>query len=211
MKWEILLDTVGKEPLFSSALLLAGRVSPEGLGQQLARWTKAGKLIQLRRGLYALAGAYRKAEPHPFLVANQLRQPSYVSLQSALAYYGMIPEYVPIVTSMTTQRPGLVETPLGSFLYKHLKPSFFKGFRLLEVEAGQQFLLASPEKSLLDLVYLTPGADNQEYLRELRLGNFSALDMRALREMARDSGSPKLQRAVEGIAGLAAAEEYQAL
>jgi len=211
MKWEILLDTVGKEPLFSSALLLAGRVSPEGLGQQLARWTKAGKLIQLRRGLYALAGAYRKAEPHPFLVANQLRQPSYVSLQSALAYYGMIPEYVPIVTSMTTQRPGLVETPLGSFLYKHLKPSFFKGFRLLEVEAGQQFLLASPEKSLLDLVYLTPGADNQEYLRELRLGNFSALDMRALREMARDSGSPKLQRAVEGIAGLAAAEEYQTL
>ncbi len=211
MTWKELLGTVGKEPVFSSALLLAGRVSPEGLSQQLARWTKTGKLIQLRRGLYALAGAYRKVEPHPFLVANQLRQPSYVSLQSALAYYGMIPEYVPVVTSATTQRPGLVETPLGNFLYKHLKAPFFKGFRLLEIEAGQRIFLASPEKSLLDLVYLTPGADSREYLEELRLGNFPVLNMQTLREMAHDSGSPKLRRAVERIGELATAEEYQVL
>jgi hypothetical protein len=211
MKWEKLLDTVGKEPVFSSALLLAGKVNPQGLGQHLTRWTKAGRLVQLRRGLYTLAGAYRKIEPHPFLVANQLRQPSYVSLQSALAYYGMIPEFVPVVTSVTTQRPGLVETPLGSFLFKHLKSPFFKGFRLLEIETSQRVFLASPEKSLLDLVYLTPGADSQEYLEELRLGNFSALNMHTLQEMARDMGSPKLRRAVEGIGELAAAEEYQVL
>lgn len=211
MKWETLLDTVGREPVFPSTLLLAGEIDPQGLGQQLARWTKAGKLIQLRRGLYALAGAYRKVEPHPFLVANQLRQPSYVSLQSALAYYGMIPEFVPVVTSMTTQRPGLVETPLGNFLFKHLKISFFGGFRLFEIEAGQRIFLASPEKSLLDLVYLTPGADTREYLEELRLGNFPALNMQTLREMARNSGSPKLRRAVERIGELVAAEEYQVL
>ena len=211
MKWEELLGTVGREPVFPSALLLAGTVNPQGLGQQLTRWTKAGRLIQLRRGLYALAGAYRKIEPHPFLIANQLHQPSYVSLQSALAHYGMIPEYVPVVTSVTTQRPGLIETPLGSFLFKHLKSPFFKGFRLLEIEAGQRIFLASPEKSLLDLIYLTPGADSREYLGELRLGSFSALDLRTLREMARDSGSPKLRRAVERIGELATAEEYQVL
>ncbi|MCC7260995.1 MAG: hypothetical protein IT369_00600 [Candidatus Latescibacteria bacterium] len=205
------MGTIGKEPVFSSSLLLAGKVNPQGLGQQLTRWTKAGRLIQLRRGLYSLAGAYRKIEPHPFLIANQLRQPSYISLQSALAYYGMIPEYVPVVTSVTTQRPGLVETPLGSFLFKHLKSPFFKGFRLLEIEAGQRIFLASPEKSLLDLVYLTPGADSREYLEELRLGNFPTLDMLALREMARDTGSPKLRCAVERIGELAIAEEYQVL
>ena len=211
MRWEKLLCTVAMEPLFSSALLLAGKVSPQGLGQQLVRWTKRGRLTQFRRGLYALAGPYRKVEPHPFLVANQLRPPSYVSLQSALAYYGVIPEYVPVVTSVTTQRPGRVETPLGAFLFKHLKPSFFKGFRLLEIQAGQQVFLASSEKALLDLVYLTPGADRREYLAELRLGNFSALDMQALREMAGDTGSPKLVRAVGRIAELATAEEYLSL
>ena len=76
MKWEGLLAIVGHEAVFSSALLLSGRVSAAQVRLQLTRWVQRGRLIQLRRGLYALAPAWRKVEPHPFLVANKLQRGS---------------------------------------------------------------------------------------------------------------------------------------
>jgi len=69
MKWVELLNLVGGEPVFTSALLRSGRVSDAELRPQLARWTKAGRIHQLRRGLYILAPPFRKIEPHPFLIA----------------------------------------------------------------------------------------------------------------------------------------------
>ena len=83
-----MLEIVGNEPVFRTGLLLAGDVDPVHIRRQLGRWAKAGKVYQLRRGLYALAPPYQRTRPHPFLVANHLVRPSYVSLQSALAYYG---------------------------------------------------------------------------------------------------------------------------
>ena len=94
MKWIDLLNLIGGEPVFTSALLRSGSVSDAKLRPQLSRWVKAGKIIQLRRGVYLLASPYRKIDPHPFLIANYLRTGSYVSLQSTLAGYGMIPEHV---------------------------------------------------------------------------------------------------------------------
>ena len=96
MKWNELLFLIGEEPVFSSGMLLAGRPSARQVRLQLSRWVKAGRLIQLRRGLYVLAKPWRKVEPHPFLLANSLRRGTYVSLQSALAWHGTIPEYVPM-------------------------------------------------------------------------------------------------------------------
>ena len=95
---------------------------------------------------------------------------------------------------------------LSTFLFKHVRPAFFFGFKQVELVAGQPILLATPEKSLLDLVYLTPGADDPAYLEELRLDRLSTLDMAALQELARAAGRPKLQRAAARIAALAAAE-----
>ncbi len=86
MNFEQLLASVGDEPLFETSLLLAGEVNPDYLRVQLTRWKNAGRIIQLRRGLYALAPPYRKVRPHPFLIANRLRGASYVSLQSALTF-----------------------------------------------------------------------------------------------------------------------------
>jgi len=92
MKFNELVETVGDEPLFETGLLIAGEVDPDGLRRQLSRWTATGKLYQLRRGLYALAPPFQKIRPHPFVVANHLVRGSYVSCQSALAFYGIIPE-----------------------------------------------------------------------------------------------------------------------
>jgi hypothetical protein len=202
MEFDELLDLMGDEPVFKSAVLLAGDVDVANVRRQLSRWVKAGRLYQLRRGVYALAPPYQKVKPHPFVVANALVQGSYVSLQSALAHYGMIPEYTPVVTSLTTARPGRWRTPLGDMIFRHIKTTWFHGYRQVEVAEGQRAFVASPEKALLDLVYLEPGADAPAYLAELRLSNLDRLDRDALVRLAEESGSPKLGRAAERIIDL---------
>lgn len=211
MDFERLLQIVGDEPAFETGFLLASEVDPDQVRRQLSRWVQARRLYQLRRGLYALAPPYQKVKPHPFLVANRMSRGSYVSLQSALAHYGLIPEYVPVVTSVTTTRPGRWGTPLGIFEYRHIRPALFFGYRRLELGSGQAAFVATPEKALLDLIYLTPGGDTPAYLQELRLQNLERLDLAALRQMSERFERPKMARAVEGIVALARAEaeEYE--
>jgi hypothetical protein len=211
MDFAELVEIVGDEPVFETGLLLAGRVKPADVRRQLSRWTKAGRLYQLRRGLYALAPPFQKSKPHPFLVANRMLPGTYVSLQSALAFYGLIPEHVPVVTSVTTARPGRWQTPLGSYDFRHIKTDLFRGYRLTEVGSRQRAFIATPEKALLDLVYLEPGADSPDYLAELRLQQLSRLELAVLQSEA--AASPKLRRAAAIVAELARTEEldYEAL
>ena len=70
MEFKRLVQIVGDEPVFETALLLAGSAGPRDVRKQLSRWTRGGCLYALRRGLYALAPPFRKIRPHPFLVAN---------------------------------------------------------------------------------------------------------------------------------------------
>jgi|SRR6185295_9990624 len=213
MKLEELLEVVGDEPLFETGLLLAGDVDPADVRQSLSRWVRSGRLIQLRRGLYALAAPFQKVRPHPFLVANCLVPGSYVSLQSALAHFALIPESVPVTTSVTVGRPGRWDTPLGTYDFRHLQSDLLAGFRRMSLNGGQEALVAAPEKALLDLVYLEPAGDSPQYLTELRLQNMDGLDLREVRRLAEASGKPKLRRAAERIAVLAETEarEYQLL
>lgn len=202
MDFEELLQIVGDIPLFETGLLLAGDVDPTNVRRQLSRWTAAGKLLQLRRGLYTLAPPYQKTAPHPFLVANTLVKPSYVSLQAALAHAGLIPEYAAEVTSVTTRRPEQFETPLGRYTFRHVKASRFFGYRRLDVGGDQRAFVAHPEKALLDQVYLQPGGESLAYLRGLRLQNLERLDMDVLHRLAARAESPKLERAAANIAML---------
>ena len=213
MEFTHLIEVVGDEPVFETGLLLAGAVDPSDVRRQLSRWVKAGRLYQLRRGLYALAPPFQKVKPHPFVIANRMVRGSYVSLQSALAYHGLIPEVVPMVTSVTTARPGRWETPLGTYEFRHIKAELFFGYRLVEVSPGQRAFVATPEKALLDLTYLHPGGDSPAYLQELRLQNLERLDLDELQRMAERAGKPKLQRVAEYVAQLAGAEaeEYESL
>ena len=213
MNFEDLLALVEEDPLFETGLLLAGDVDPGNIHRQLSRWVKAGRLQQLRRGLYAVAPPFQKTRPHAFFVANRLVPGSYVSLQSVLGHYSLIPESVPVTTSVTASRPGRWDTPLGTYDFRHLQPDLLTGFRRTALAGGMEALLASPEKALLDLVYLEPDADSPEYLAELRLQNMDQLDFAELRRLAEAMGKPKLRRAAERIARLAEieAEEYQPL
>ncbi len=190
------MKMVGHEPFFHSSVLKAGPVSKLDLGKQLSRWVKSGSLIQVRRGLYVFSDEHGQAHPHPFVLANQMKRGSYVSLQSALAYYQLIPEYVAQVTSITTGRPETVSNPLGDYIFKHVKKALFFGFQTKEMAKGQSAFIARPEKALLDLVYLTAKIDLPKYLQELRLQNTEILKEENMWGFADKSGSPKLRQAV---------------
>jgi predicted transcriptional regulator of viral defense system len=207
MQFDGLMDLVGRLPVFHASLLQAGDISERALCVQLCRWVRAGKLIQLRRGVYALAPPYRQTDPHPFLVAQSLRRNSYVSLQSALAYYGLIPEQVVAVTSVTTGRTEEVNTDIGSFIFRHVAPNYFFGYSQTTVVSVQQVFVASREKALLDLLYLTPGGEREDYLRELRLQNLKALRMDALENAVNRMGKPKLTRALKVLKEIVLTEE----
>ncbi len=213
MKFQELLAIAGNEPMIESSLLLAGDAQPGDVQRQLSRWCDAKLLHQLRRGLYVLAEPYRKTTPHPFAAANLLQRPSYVSCQSALAWYGLIPEYVPSVVSVTTARTEERRTELGNFIYRHVKIDLFWGYHSAQVATGQAAFVAKPEKALLDLIYLQPSGDDENYLAELRLQNWEGLDLAVLTQMAEKSGSAKLQRAVQRLEVLANDETnvYEAL
>ena len=202
MKFDQLLAIVADEPLFETGLLLAGAVNPSTMRRQLVRWTQAGRLYQLRRGLYALAPPYRQVVPHPFLVANRLVRGSYVSGLSALAHAGMIPEYVPEVTSATAERPQFRQTPLGRFSFRHLKTDLLYGYQQVELARGQSAFVAAPEKALLDLIYLQPQGDAPAYINELRL-DLGAFDLKELDRLATIAARPKLLRAARRIRALA--------
>lgn len=213
MKFDQLIEIVDDEPVFETGLLLAGDVDPADVRRQLSRWTQAGRIYQLRRGLYTLAPPFRKAKPHPFVVANRMVRSSYVSCQSGLSHHHLIPEYVPVVTSVTTGRPGGWDTPLGRFEFRHIQTRLLRGYRSMELGGGQRAFVASPEKALLDLIYLHPGGDSPLYLGELRLQNLDVLDLDELWSQADLAKSPKLRQAARRIATLARAEtqDYETL
>ncbi len=181
-------------PLLNTDLLLIGETDPRLLRVQLSRWVKAGHLFRLKRGAYAFAPHFQKILPSPYLIASALIRPSYVSLEKALEFHGLIPEAVFTVTCVTTKRPGRFETPLGRFSYNHVQPQLFWGYTsvLFKDQAGS---MAHPEKALLDLVYLRAPRLTKDYLDGLRLQNLEKIDVRRFLEYGRRFKKPRMLHA----------------
>jgi len=194
MKWPDLLALLGGAALFESSMLLAGDDSPAEVRRQLSRWVASGRLIQVRRGLYVLASPHSHEPPDMLAIASRLQRPSYVSLESALAFHGVIPEFVPVVTSVTNGRPRRLDTPLGAFAYRHIHRSLFWGYEEVDVAGGLRSYVALPEKALLDLFHLTTGGIPAAFVEGLRLAP-GALDPDRLVRFAKRAGKPKLIRA----------------
>jgi predicted transcriptional regulator of viral defense system len=114
---------------------------------------KSGVFIRLKKDLYVR----KKADISKELIANHLYGVSYVSLETALAYYGMIPERVYAVRSMTTKRSKTFTTPLGNFEYKTVSADYFRiGLRQEIIENQYAFLIAEPTKAVCDMIVSTP-------------------------------------------------------
>lgn len=141
----------------SSILLDLGYKS---INDKVAQLKQKGVLTSLRSGLYVYnPPSANKALLSYEIVANILLGPSYVSLDYALWYYGLIPESVYEITSVSTKRSAFFETVFGVFSYKQIKKKLFAIGLEIQSSSSGNFLIASKEKALCDKVYFTRGID----------------------------------------------------
>jgi predicted transcriptional regulator of viral defense system len=197
MKYEELLSLLGDQGFFdlASVVQLSGE-RRSTIRVQLHRWIKAGRLLSLRRGMYAFSERYRRREVNHAELANALVSPSYISTYWALGFFGVIPEAVVTYTSITSRTPKTFVNDFGTFTYRHVKLDAFFGYRRVEID-GRSVLLAEPEKALLDLWYLEKGAWNIPRMTEMRFQNSDTINPQRLRECAARFNSPRLLAAVE--------------
>lgn len=190
-------------PFILSRDLTASAPDPQAARNQLSRWQKKGLLIGLRKGIYILNAQDRKVNLDRYALANMLYAPSYVSLESALNFYGFIPERVTDVTSVSTRKTMQFKNDLGNFTYQHIQPAAFRGFKKAG-EGADSFFLAEPEKAVADFLYLNLhqfDGDTRETLEQsYRFQNIEDLNVKRLLELAGLFDSKKLRRVVRDLA-----------
>lgn len=167
-----------------------------------------GDLIRIKKGLYLFGNDYRRAPYSPEIIANKVYGPSYISREYALAYYGLIPEHVAEITSVSTKRNRTFNTPIGRFSYSHLPEKLYKiGFNLVSVRENATALVATAEKALADLLYFRKThLENLSELSEmlfddLRLDEdlIKRMKVSRFRDILAAGGSPTLKLLIKWI------------
>ena len=131
------------------------------------QWLQAGDIVSLRQGWYAFAD-YLQQPDYARYFAGKMCAPSYISLHTVLSFYGIIPEAVVEITSVTTQKTCRYENAFGQFSYQTIRPKLFWGFEPKTMRDGKQYMMATPEKAIIDLLYLYPQYSTLDEMRELR-------------------------------------------
>lgn len=154
-----------KQGIFSSAqaISLFSTFDKANFG----RWCKKGWLIKLRNGLYAFPEAVKVNPAFSALAANVMYKPSYVSLEYAMSMYDMIPETVLQITSVTSLKTWHNSNAIGEFSYRTIRPDLLFGWVVPEDSHGA--MIATPEKALLDFLWLNNKYNTEADMLELRL------------------------------------------
>lgn len=140
-----------------------------GLDQNnLTRWVQQGWLIRLKQGWYTFP-EYLTQPDNALWFANRIYSPSYISLHTALSFYGMIPEAVVRITSVTSLKTATFSNSAGEYSYQTIRENLMFGYDLKPMSDGRMLRIARPEKALLDLLYLYPEYNTPGAMEELRL------------------------------------------
>lgn len=149
--------------------------------ETLYEWQKKGLVTKIKNNLYSFS-TFKPVDTDYYTLANKIVEPSYVSLESALSHYGLIPEAVPTITSVTTSKPETVNTVFGSYIYRKISPKLFFGYSALG-SGNRKYKMAYREKAILDYLYLNPSiksADDFEAMRlnkeEIKTLDFALID-----------------------------------
>lgn len=170
--------------------------------QQASKWIKDSKIISLFKGFYTFPDLDLNENTLAF-VANQIYKPSYISLEFAFSLYNFIPEGVYLITSISSKKTIQFKTPIGNFSYRSLKPELIFGYGLQEFRYQQKnynYKLASPEKAVLDYLYLNPKIKTLEDFEGLRwnIGEMKEkLDLKKLNSFLEFFNNQKLEKRVK--------------
>lgn len=169
MDFRTLKDYWAEQGCFSLAELMAW--DNKLVANNLSRWVAKGWLLRLRQGWYAFPEVKQRIDFYR-VVADRIYNPSYISLQSALSIYGIIPECVVQNTCVTSLKTASFHNELGQYFYYHVKPELMFGYKPVSTPDGRTYYLAEPEKALLDFLYLNPFYNTLEELEELRCDDY---------------------------------------
>ena len=159
------LSKIGSVPVTTSIIesLYPELKSPD---KKVVWLEKNGYIIRLKRGLYVVNPEHSGKTLSSELIANHLYAPSYISMSTALRYYGLIPEAVYVHQSMTVKHSRSFQTPIGVYNYKNMsREAFSVGVRSIH-KGDYAFLMASPEKALCDLIANSPKV-NLRYMKDV--------------------------------------------
>lgn len=160
-----------KENFFPLACIHTHQIfawKPDFDRNNITRWLKKGYLVCLRQGYYTFP-EYKAKPDYALYFANRMYKPSYISLHTALSFYGMIPESVVQITSVSTLKTASFKNDIGEYSYQSVKENLMFGYELKTMADNRTLQFATPEKALLDLLYLYPFYDSEQEMEELRL------------------------------------------
>ena len=175
------LSQAGNIP-FTTSVLASFYPKTRQINDKARRLEQEGRIIRLKRGLF-VRSADDGAVIIPFLIANHLYGPSYVSMHTALRHYGLIPERVYLTQSMTIKHSRSFDTPIGRFSYYSCPTNYFPIGIQQESQGVETYLVATPEKALCDLIIKSPGM-NATTIKSLRswLADDLRFDMEAFNQ-----------------------------
>lgn len=169
----------------------------KNLDKKIMQLVEKNYLLRLKKGLYVSSVFVDKTNQRLYLefLANIMRFPSYLSLEYALSEYGLIPEGIMGLTSVTVKSGRIFANPLGTFIYKSLKPEFFFGFKTKDF-FGQKINMATPAKAIFDFLYLRRMENLKTDLVQTRINwdNLTKKDWEELRRLVKKSASAKMER-----------------
>jgi predicted transcriptional regulator of viral defense system len=188
LNWSNVQRGLAKYPIFSPLdMRREFGVSKRAVTLAINRYLRQGWIERLRRGCYA----FPERQVPPAYIANRIYEPSYVSLESALSYHGVIPETVYTVTSVSTRATRRFQVRAMAYTYRRLTPKAYTGYRIVRQD-GFSVAIADPEKAFVDLAYfrLRRGLKPTDRFRRTKL------DRRTAVRFARLFGNAKLVRTV---------------
>ncbi len=165
MNFQSFRTTFRDYPVFSKKEI--EKLFPTFDAKNLVNWQRKNYIQKVRNEWYRL-NENRLDTPLLYFISNQIYNPSYISLESALAHYGFVPEGVFRYTGITTLKTQNFDTPIGFFTYQNIKSNLFFGYNLL-IYNGFYYKIADPQKCFLDFLYLRPDIQTEEHFYELRL------------------------------------------
>jgi predicted transcriptional regulator of viral defense system len=176
------------------------QADPAFCRRRLSEWQEKGYIRKIIKGYYIFADKLLD-EKALFEIANRIYPPSYVSFEMALSYYGLIPESVYGVTSAATRKTSRFKAPIGTFIYRAIRPRLYFGFDFLK-NGEKLFKLASAEKALLDLFYIKPGLCDKASFEGLRINRkafVKLMDRSKVNDYLNVYGQPSLKRRINNF------------
>lgn len=170
--FNLLKQQLAQFPVFTTRDIK--KIIPNFDRRRLFEWQNKGYIQKIRRGYYRFTDQ-SLTEKTLFVIANQVYSPSYISLESALSYYGFIPEGVHTITSISSRKTFSFESPVANFSYRSLKAELMFGYEM-SGEGKKKIALATPEKSVLDYLYLHHELESIDGVVSLRINPAVFLD-----------------------------------